>query len=294
VEGYPLKYKDGFTGFVHRFAMTPSDIRDPTCQPSLLMKLKSPLRSSRAILATGDGWNAAYTSYIWSAGNWIPLRGPLPLGLYEPTAINNKSEVVGRDFRWDPLTGFHQLPPPFTIFDCAYAINDDRMIVGGMEGTNSQPPYAVVSWSGIFSADLNTLVQPNSGWQLSEARGINSGGSIVGAGRLQNRSAAFLATPVVGPQKPAINTVVDVMKILAGVVGDSGGQGLPLGAARPIPMPSPWGPEAAYLPQPFRDATARRAFRQAASPFGYANLRSRLKSVERRASERPDRLNSSS
>jgi probable HAF family extracellular repeat protein len=235
---------------------------------------------SEVAVSTGDGWNAAYTAYIWSAGNWIPLRGPLPLGLYEPKAINNKSEMVGRDFRWDPLTGFHQLPPPFTIFDWAYATNDDRMIVGGIAGKNSQAPYAVVSWSGIFPADLNTLVQPNSGWQLWEARGINSSGSIVGVGRLQNRTAAFLATPLVSPQKPAINTVADVMKILAGVVADSGGQGLPFGGTQPIPIP-PWGPESAYLPQPFRDASARRAFRQAASPISDANLRSRVKSVDR-------------
>jgi hypothetical protein len=235
---------------------------------------------SEVAVSAGEGNNAVYTPYIWSAGNWIPLRGPLPLGLHAPTAINNKSEVVGRDFRWDPLTGFHELPPPFSIWDWAYAVNDDGVIVGGMEGTGTQAPYAVVSWFGIFSADLNTLVQPNSGWQLAEALGINSGGSIVALGWLPNRTAAFVATPSVG-QTPASNTVADAMKILAGVVVGSGGRALPFGVARPVPIPPPRGPGFEHLSQSLRDASVGRAFRQAASPIRDADLRSRVKSVAR-------------
>jgi len=47
--------------------------------------------------------------------------------------------------------------------------------------------------------------------------------------------------PEPSPSVAVINTVAQVMKILAGIVSDSGGAGLPLGVPFPIGVP-PWGP----------------------------------------------------
>jgi len=88
---------------------------------------------------------------------------------------------------------------------------------------------------------------------------------------------------VASPQRPLsidINTVAQVMRILAGIVSDSGGAGLPLGVAIPIPIP-PWGPEFEQLPRRLQDATAGRALLQVAGMIREAGLRVRVESIAR-------------
>jgi probable HAF family extracellular repeat protein len=48
--------------------------------------------------------------------------------------------------------------------------------------------------------DLNDLIEPNSGWVLEYAYGINDRGQIVGAGAFQKKVRAFLLTP--RPKRP--------------------------------------------------------------------------------------------
>ena len=43
--------------------------------------------------------------------------------------------------------------------------------------------------------DLNTLLAPGSGWTLTEGRGINELGQIVGVGSIGGETHAFLFTP---------------------------------------------------------------------------------------------------
>ena len=53
---------------------------------------------------------------------------------------------------------------------------------------------------GMFHmTDLNDLVPTNCGWELMEARGINTAGQIVGWGMHGGRTNAFLLTPVSAP-----------------------------------------------------------------------------------------------
>jgi hypothetical protein len=47
--------------------------------------------------------------------------------------------------------------------------------------------------------DLNGLIDPNSGWQLYAAYGINDSGQIVGTGTFAGFSRAYLLTPVPEP-----------------------------------------------------------------------------------------------
>ena len=47
--------------------------------------------------------------------------------------------------------------------------------------------------------DLNDLVPTNSGWEMMEARGINTAGQIVGWGIHAGHTNAFLLTPVSAP-----------------------------------------------------------------------------------------------
>jgi probable HAF family extracellular repeat protein len=43
--------------------------------------------------------------------------------------------------------------------------------------------------------DLNNLLPPNSGWELTQALGINDKGQIVGYGTHDGQIRAFLLTP---------------------------------------------------------------------------------------------------
>jgi hypothetical protein len=47
--------------------------------------------------------------------------------------------------------------------------------------------------------DLNTLIDPNSGWELDGAYDINNQGYIVGSGKLNGQLSNFLLKPVPEP-----------------------------------------------------------------------------------------------
>lgn len=88
-------------------------------------------------------------------------------------------------------------PPPLSF---AYGINNAGAVVGALvdpqDAQNPQKNYAFYcdAPSGP-PQNLNDLIDPNSGWFLTAARGINNQGQIVGAGRIGGETHAFLLTP---------------------------------------------------------------------------------------------------
>ena len=52
--------------------------------------------------------------------------------------------------------------------------------------------------------DLNTLIDPLSGWELSAATAINDAGQITGYGVIGGQNHAFLLTPVPEPTTLAL------------------------------------------------------------------------------------------
>ncbi len=75
----------------------------------------------------------------------------------------------------------------------ALALNDRGQAVGwsGTAENNSRAFF----WQQGAMLDLNSLLPPDSGWQLIEARGINNDGMIVGTARINGESRAFLLIP---------------------------------------------------------------------------------------------------
>ena len=63
-------------------------------------------------------------------------------------------------------------------------------------------PAIVHHQDGI--ADLNSLLDPGSGWELVEAHGINDAGQITGGGFYGGRFCAFVMTPVPEPHSMAL------------------------------------------------------------------------------------------
>ncbi|MCX6903292.1 MAG: immunoglobulin domain-containing protein [Verrucomicrobia bacterium] len=78
----------------------------------------------------------------------------------------------------------------------AYHINDRGTLVGSAF-IASGSSCAMRSSCGTRLDNLNTLVNPASGWTLVEALGNNNAGQIVGYGSYQGHTRAFLLNPVV-------------------------------------------------------------------------------------------------
>jgi probable HAF family extracellular repeat protein len=150
---------------------------------------------------------------LWENGVMTNL-GVLP-GMEDSRAhaINNLGQVVGFSSLFDPETT-DEVFRSFLYSDgvmidlgvpgagsAAEDINDSGQIVGWMSGGGQR---AYIYEDGVVT-DLNTLISAGSGLTLSEARGINNAGQIVGVARdAANRTHAFLLTPI-APGTPLIN-----------------------------------------------------------------------------------------
>ena len=126
------------------------------------------------------------------------------------TAINDLGQVVGYSFTsgyqsieaflWKDGVGMISLGTLGGNYSDAEDINNLGQIVGFSSKTNSgQDTYAFL-WEGGVMSDLNSLISEDSGWLLTEARGINNTGQIVGSGYIDNQLHAFLLTPTSEPK----------------------------------------------------------------------------------------------
>jgi hypothetical protein len=123
------------------------------------------------------------------------------------TSINDQGSVAGNFYRQDLRNhGFYYNPelgvqlienvPGFEDIRFNRGSNDG--IVVGSSGDVLQP-YAI-RWSAATGVvDLNTLIDPNSGWQLDIANDVNENGYIIGTGRLNGVASNFLLKPVPEP-----------------------------------------------------------------------------------------------
>ena len=67
-------------------------------------------------------------------------------------------------------------------------------------------------YSGGVMTDLNTLIDPASGWVLEEARDINEPGQIVGWGMHNGQPRAYLLTKL-EPNKPPLAQSIAVKTV---------------------------------------------------------------------------------
>jgi len=139
---------------------------------------------------------------LWDS-NGIQNLGSFGTFLSQANSINNKGQVVGvssiddggsRAFLWDSTNGLQDLGT-LDGYTNSYAsdINNNSQIVG-----YTFSDFRALLWEKGTVTDLNTLIDPNSGWILGAATAINNQGQIVGEGLLdgQNVVQAFLLTPI--------------------------------------------------------------------------------------------------
>src|SRR5207247_396406 len=152
---------------------------------------------------------AGYATFAGSVFHAVRWSGQIPtdLGTLGGThsfasGINGTGDVVGQS--WMPGdTDTHAflytdgvLQDLGTLggrYSWANGINDSGQVVG-TAGTALNQGHAFIRDGGVM-ADLNDLISPASGWVLVEATAINASGEIVGTGRINNETHAFLLTP---------------------------------------------------------------------------------------------------
>lgn len=125
-------------------------------------------------------------------------------------AINDNGMIGGhfydyslsgsRPYYWpDPSSD----PIPITLPDAypnaeIYGINDAGQMVGLMWNDTQDRAFIFDPLTGVV--DLNSLIDPASGWSLEFARDINSAGQIVGTGTLNGATRGFMLNPTVVPE----------------------------------------------------------------------------------------------
>jgi probable HAF family extracellular repeat protein len=118
--------------------------------------------------------------------------------------VNNAGQVTG----WAGAPGLvnhaflydgtmHDLDPS-GMGSVGFGINGHGQITGSFFVSRTAS-HAFVYTSERGMVDLNTLIDPLSGWELNSGMAINDAGQIVGDGKIGGEFHGFLATPVLEP-----------------------------------------------------------------------------------------------
>jgi probable HAF family extracellular repeat protein len=146
--------------------------------------------------------NEAGQGFIWQDGK-MRLLGTLGGTTSSPHAINNRGQVAGGSSLPGDVTQHAFLLQdghmadlgtlPGDVFSEATAITEQGQVLGL---SCSSKGCRATLWDKSTVIDLNTLISPASGWQLTDAEAENSRGQIVGGGLHNGLFRAFLLTPV--------------------------------------------------------------------------------------------------
>lgn len=137
-----------------------------------------------------------------------------------PASINNAGHVVGETV--DGIAFLYDDDGLTSITNGrAYDINNFGEVVGDVRGGQSIR-FIYDRVNGI--RDLNSLIPPDSGWNLLRAKAINDHGQIVGFGNLQNVGRhGYLLTPnFATPTGAEITVQSNLVKITYAGIADEG------------------------------------------------------------------------
>jgi len=150
------------------------------------------------------GWRRATLFDPTGAGDNVDL-GTLGGGPSLARCINDAGQIVGwaemRSWPWGPAILFDPTGAGNNIQlggagSAAYSINDAGQIVGWAESSQGGRATLFDPAGARNNIDLNTRIDPASGWTLVSADDINASGWIVGMGiNPQGQEHAFLLVP---------------------------------------------------------------------------------------------------
>jgi probable HAF family extracellular repeat protein len=131
----------------------------------------------------------------------------------EAFGINGAQQVVGysadangfeqQAVLWNGTTPTSLGSLPGLTYTIANAINSSAMIVGSAKHASGYTQGSAFLWMNGQMFDLNSLISPTSGWQLTAAMDINDRGEIVGYGTLNNKGESFLLIPTIPIPEPS-------------------------------------------------------------------------------------------
>ena len=170
--------------------------------------------TGQLVLGVGQG-----TAFRWTLGANVTALPTLGGTSGAGRGINNTGDIVGESYREN---GSSRIAAWWRSSDDAVV---DLGTLGGVESSASDINNhgQVVGWSLNASGerraflytngamvDLNTLLEPGSGWVLLSANAINDAGQITGEGVVGDDVRAFLLTPPVNSDTtpPVISSAV--------------------------------------------------------------------------------------
>jgi probable HAF family extracellular repeat protein len=123
-------------------------------------------------------------------------------------AINDVGQVVGiSDIGGGFVHGFRTAPGGKITADSDLGtlgkdlvfpsdINNSGQVVGQADVSGSLYGHAFFADATGPLVDLNDVIPAGSGWELTDAQGINDRGQIAGTGTINGQDHAFLLTPI--------------------------------------------------------------------------------------------------
>ncbi|MBX7131539.1 MAG: cadherin-like domain-containing protein [Fimbriimonadaceae bacterium] len=164
---------------------------------------------------SNNGLLGSYQGTFWEAGNYGVSNnvGMLFGGGFVDSgglhAINDQRRTTGyvvedgktRAYYWDVWVGSPTFILPPSVYSSGWGLNDQGDVVGSYQNPQGHYGKPFLFEDGVF-IDLQSEIDPLSGWYLQEAFDINEFGQICGFGYLNGRPRGYLLTPIPTNQPP--------------------------------------------------------------------------------------------